>query len=143
MMFLLSNWKGILLTLAVSWFLHSIHLMFVRHGYEKELKEQTSFLQDQCQNDKKITQEVSNEYQKSLNSLNSRYKSLRMQYGKCVAISNSNAPTGHNASTSGQLPIPYGIDPQTLLDYARDAEQVRIQLIGAQRFIELIASSRK
>lgn len=95
----------------------------------------------QCETDKIIASEVSNEYQKKLTDLDTQLRDLRRVYrDTCVPI---NRPSGrrHAAAPEGELREPDGIEAEWLIDYAGDAERVRLRLLGCQDFLNRLGES--
>lgn len=140
MMWLLANWKtaiAVAAALAVAWMLHSIVTSGIESKHRAELVAQAEALNSKCAEDKKITEEISNAYEAALSDLNSKYDALvRLRPRRCVAVSASKPPSGdHATSAGGELPRQDGVTSGTLYEYARDAEQVRLKLLGCQDFI--------
>lgn len=141
MIWILKNWAVILssmATAALSYMLHSLDVNRIESNHRQELSKQATALNNECAKDKAITEGVSNEYQKHLGDLNKRYNALRVQHSRCVAVSTSGAPYGHNATPTGGLSKQNGVTSESLLEFARDCEQVRGQLIGCQSFLKKI-----
>lgn len=114
-------------------------------GLQKELKivrgERDTYKasHSQCENDKLIAQEVSNDYQKKLSALDIKLRDLQRVYERtCIPIDRG---TGRRnaASSAGELPRSDGIPATALLEYAGDAERVRLRLIACQDFITKIS----
>jgi hypothetical protein len=138
MIWFLSVWKLIvtfIATASIAWMIHSISLTHVENVHKSEMNIQAESLNKQCAKEKAITEGASNAYQKSLSDLNGRYNSLRVQHSRCIAVSNAKTSCGSNASTTEQLHGENGITSEALYGFARDCEQVRLQLIGLQDFI--------
>lgn len=108
------------------------------HNKKVELENQRRNLTAQCESDKKLTSEVSNEYQNKISQLNARVISLkRMHKDSCLQLTRTT--DGHNAATSGAVDAAaHGVDVESLLDYGSDAEKYRLQLIGCQDFIKKV-----
>lgn len=84
--------------------------------------------------------EVSDAYQKKLSDLNKRHDDLKRMYGHtCIPVRDDPASGGHHAAPADQLSGSDGLSTTALLDFARDADQVREQLIGCQNFIAKIS----
>lgn len=143
MIWFLSNWKTVLGGIgivSIAWMLHSLDVNRIEANHREELSAQAKAQFEQCRAEKAITEEVSNDYQKKLASLTASYNSLRKLYnGRCVAVSNTESTVGHNAASAGsQLSGSHGIYAGYLIDFAYDAEQVRLRLIGCQDFVRRV-----
>lgn len=94
-----------------------------------------------CENDKKIANEVSNDYQEKLTALDIQLLELRGLYDTtCVKVNSSSS--GHNATTAeGELRGQDGIEAKWLIEYAGDAERVRLRLISCQDFINRLSEN--
>jgi hypothetical protein len=89
----------------------------------------------QCEADKKVTEDISHEYQNRLSDLDKRLIALkRVSKPKCLPIA-SKATAGRNAATGGVNAGQDVVDSADLLDYAGEAEHYRLQLISCQAFI--------
>ena len=131
------NWLQITITAAITAVvalgLHEIDVSFIKAGQVNALQSLQSALVSQCNADKKITQEVSHDYEIQIASVNARLDSLR-QHPTCVPIASTT--TGNNAATNLTRPNkPNGIDSSALYDYAGDYAKERLKLIGCQKFI--------
>ena len=93
----------------------------------------------QCETDKKISYEVSNDYQEKLSSLDVQLNDLRGLYNKqCIAV--NSASCGHNAATTEtKLRVQNGINAEWLIEYSGDAERVRLRLIACQDYLKRIS----
>ncbi len=127
---------GSLVTLLVAWGLHSgvVGIMKMRHANELRMQKET--LIEQFEKQKKVTEEVSNEYQKQITNLNSRVATLRSVRPTQCIVPASTPTDGHNAGTSGSGHAGQnGVTTSALYEYAGDAERYRIQLTSCQTFI--------
>ena len=142
MLFLLNNWKSILCilaTAALAFLLHSLDVYRIEAQHRVELEAQAKSLDAQCLKEKAVTEGVSNDYLEKLHALNSRYDSLRVQHGRCVSVAASKPAVRDNATAAAELPRQdgksVGLTSDALFSFARDAEHVRLQLLGCQSFI--------
>lgn len=137
------NWLFVALG-AIPAFLLSlgIHMaymgIFVDPSHQHDLQALQTHLIDQCNASKRITEDVSHEYEVNLDRLHDRMAALRVQHAaKCLLV--TKPPSGDYASTGDKgLPKAYGIASQSLYDYGFDAEQVGQQLDACQRFINKV-----
>lgn len=88
-----------------------------------------------CENDKKITKEVSNGYQNKLAARDARIAELKRLPAKCI-VPTAGTTGGRDASTTGAItPGTYAVDSRILIDYAGDMEKYYHQLIACQEFV--------
>ncbi|NQZ14308.1 MAG: hypothetical protein HRT94_05745 [Alphaproteobacteria bacterium] len=82
----------------------------------------------------KLTEEVSNEYQDSIASLNRELRRLHRIEARCVPIADK---TGSNNGSTAEAEFRggNGLSSEWLYDYAGRAEKTRLKLIGCQRFV--------
>jgi hypothetical protein len=117
--------------LSLGWYVHS---RIAESTLKSALASQQAALIKQCEDSKKITMEVSREYQSKITALNGRVAALRLRPAKCVPV--TKPATGHNGEASGNEPArPHGVDAGFLIDYAGEAEKYRLQLISCQDFV--------
>lgn len=128
---------GALFAFWLSLMLHNIDARFTKQYYERKLTEQKATVEAQCAADKKVTQEVSNDYQARLSALSSQLARARRLRDTCVAVSPSDPTRGRDATASAGEPVQpnVGVAANALLDYAAEAEQYRLQLLGCQDFV--------
>lgn len=138
---LLKYWQPILAAgaaLLVSYGTHKIVMMYVKSQHEIELATLLADMTKKCKEAQAITREVSDEYQSQISALNRRVADLKRVRTQCVPFY-SDPTGGHHGSTDGEFRGPDGgITAGTLLDFARDAEQTRLQLIGCQDWIKKV-----
>jgi hypothetical protein len=135
MLSLIRFWQlgvGALAGLALAW---CVNVLILQPMHTAEIERLRNDLIAQCEADKKITSEVSNELQKRLAGLNNRLATLkRVQPSACVPV--TNAASGHDATAAAGQPVrAHGINAASLYDFAGEAEQYRLQLIACQDFI--------
>lgn len=142
MIWLAANWRlvaygaAFLAVFGSGWHVRGI---IAEHSLESALSDQKASLIAQCDADKKITSEVSNDYQSKIQTLNNRIASLkRLRPAGCVPIS---SPTsGHNEAAGNLDAGTHGITAESLIEYGGDAEKYRLQLIGCQDFVNRVWS---
>lgn len=116
---------------SLGWY---VHTRIAESTLKSALASQQEALVKQCEDSKKITEEVSREYQNKIAALNSRVADLRMRPAKCLPVTKPTA--GHDGKTNGAESIrPHGVDAGFLIDYAAEAEKYRLQLIACQEFV--------
>lgn len=100
----------------------------------------------QCEFDKQLTYGVEDAYQGKIADLNSqlsKLRSVRVQ-PKCTPIPAARKAGEHSSASAGtELRGGNGLSTEWLYDYAGRAEQVRLQLIHCQKFIDDVWSSRQ
>jgi len=97
----------------------------------------------QCLEDKKITNEVSNEYQNQLSISNTELDHFKRMFREATCI-NIASPSSqpYDSTKEGKHGQPNGLRSDWLLDYAGEAEGYRLQVIGLQNFIKKTWKSR-
>lgn len=105
---------------------------------KSQLAAQEKAIVAKCEADKKLTSEVSNDYQQKIAALNRRVGKLRrLQSSACVPVAGT--PGGHDATTgASELPRPHGIIAGSLYDFGSDAEQIGLRLDACQEFIRKV-----
>lgn len=94
----------------------------------------------QCEADKAITEDVSNDYQNSIANLRRQLDRLRRDT-HCVPIQPS-GPSGVPADTGGQLSGRNGLSSGWLYDFAGRAEQDRLTAKSCVSFMDKLYQSR-
>lgn len=90
----------------------------------------------QCVTDSQTAYEVSHGYQTKLRALDRQHADLKRVLDNAVCVPIGDTAGGHHATAAGgELSRPHGLLAEPLLAYARDAEQVRLQLIACQDWI--------
>ena len=138
--FLIANWKSVLSVFATAFLAYGLHALDVYRLEDKEradLSEQATVLTNACKADKAITEGVSHEYEGKIFALNQQLDAIkRVRPTSCIVVQPSRAARGRDAASSTAKPArPDGITSDALLDFARDAEQYRLQLTACQAFI--------
>lgn len=104
---------------------------------ERALDGQAQGLRAQCDEEKRVTQEVSHEYQTNVADLRrqlAELKRVRAPAAACVPV--AGAAGGRNAATgAGQPADPDGVRADWLYDFAAEAEEYRLRLMGCQSFV--------
>lgn len=96
-----------------------------------------------CQDDQKLTEGISNDYQTKIRSLNRQLAGLKRVRDNPNCAPVADTASGRDAKAgAGQPSGQNGIRAEWLLDYAAEAEQYRLQLIACQDFITKTWESR-
>jgi len=143
---LLKHWRGIalsvgsiLLGVALCHLFYTWRIERIRAGHQEDLQVQAAELTAKCEAGKKITMEVSREYQSKIADLSRQLAGAkRLRPNRCVPTITHPAPGDNGAPADGELPIPDGVFTDDLLDFAADAEQVGRQLDSCQEFISKV-----
>ena len=111
-----------------------VRVWVINAAHALEIESTKRSVIEQCEEDKKLTLEVSNAYQIELSDLNRRLVDLkRVQRDVCVPV--ADPASGRDASAGAGHVERNGILAGTLYDYAGTAEQYRRQLMACQSFI--------
>lgn len=140
MLLLLKYWQPILaavLTAALSYGAHSLDVYRIEDNQRAALEQKATDDKKQCDDDKRITKEASDGFQKRLTDLSGQLDALkRVQPSRCIAVSTPVTACGRNAEAStGKHAGANGITSDALYDFAGQAEKYRLQLIACQSFI--------
>lgn len=136
---LLKYWQPLaaaIATAALAWLLHSVDVHRLEAKHQRNLVSNAAAIQAECTADKRLTAEVSNDYQTRIAALNNELAAVkRLRPSKCVVPTPIPAP-GRNEATSRTKPAEEdGVTSDALYDFAGEAEQYRLQLIACQAFI--------
>jgi len=100
------------------------------------LASQQEALVKQCEDSKKITEEVSREYQSKISDLSKRVAAYKLRKPPaCVHVTNTTS--GNDGSPRGGLVGTDAVNSESLTDYAELAEGYRLRLISCQNFVRL------
>jgi hypothetical protein len=123
---------------AAGWYVNG--LIWEKRSNEL-LKEQEAILIGQCNDQKKITEETSNAYQKKLRAADRRLAELKRMYG--------NATVPITSKTNGSDAAATAIDSRTdaiaassLIELAAECDGYQAQVSGLQDFINRIWDSK-
>ena len=139
MMFLLANWKtilGIVATAALAYLLHTMDVNRLEAKERADIAAQQTADAQSCNADKKITEEVSHDYEAKIRALNSQLDAIRLRPNVCVTVAPRPA-AGRNATASVSKPARQnaGVDSDALFSIAAEGEHYRLQLIACQAFV--------
>lgn len=153
---LLSNWRTLAVVAAISatssaaitgyvvWKLHNVVVTAIELKHQSDLTKQAEALNEQCNKDKQLTMEVSNETQSRLADLQRQLAAVkRVQPNRCVPIASH--PTGGNDADQADTKLRQqnGVYSDTLYDFAGEAEQDSgIPLDNLQQFVCKLYASR-
>lgn len=142
MPFILANWKIIIVGLILAY----AGYIFWENGERGKAIESMKITigefaksQEQCVEDKKLTEGTSHDYQSSLDGITARLDALKLrQPTKCI-MPVASAATGRISTTRGAKPIGSdGITVSSLYDIAGKGEKYRIQLKACQDFVNKV-----
>jgi len=113
-------------------------MSYTETKHEKALADQVKFDIERCQEDKKITEDISHGLQNSLDAANRKLNTLKLRDSRCV-LPVTKPATGHDAAARKSLAAGQdGISTEALYDFAGDAERYRLQLVSCQGFIKKV-----
>jgi len=134
---------GAVPALALSFLLHTVSVNGIEAKQRDALAEQHKTLTEQCQADKKLTEDANVKYQSELDALNGKLAAVKLRKpARCVPVTTVTPKRPDAATTPAKLLGPYGLDSGWLYDYAGDAERERLKVIGLQKFIKDVWSTR-
>lgn len=141
--FLLANWRSVLsalgaagATAALAWGLHSLDVARIDLAHRIARDGQKTALIAQCESSKKITQEVSDAYQKNVADLDARVAELKRMRDLTKCVCPPHAAPRCDAPGSGGFSGQDGATVGAFIALARDAEATRRQLTACQDFIQ-------
>lgn len=125
------------------WTFWSIDAARLRHEKETALEAQRQSLVAQCEKDKQITKEVSDELQTQLDDARAQLaRAKRVQQNRCVPVLADPAKRDDATANDAQLHHTDGVYSDALLDFAYDAEVVGRQLDACQSFVTKVWSRK-
>lgn len=132
-----------ILTGLLAWGLRTLEVNNLNAQHAIELANQKQILENQCLADKKLTEGVSRGYQSEIALLNEQLASVKRVRPRACIIATPKPAAGRDAAAAARQPAERnGVDTDTLYDFAAKAEQYRLQLLGCQRFITDVWTSR-
>lgn len=131
---------GAVLTAIVALLLHNWSISHLESKQAKALDTQKTELENKCTADKKITEDISSDYQSKINQLNGQLASLRMRMPSvCIPVITGQANGSHASSTAGQHGGQNGgITSDALYGFSGECETYRLRLIGLQNFVNKV-----
>lgn len=138
-MWLLTNWKllamgGAVIALFSSGYYVSSRIAESRQ--ERALAAQELKLQAECAADKKLTEDNSHAYQTKVSALSRQLADARRMFStKCIVPVTGEAVGSHGGAGTGEHGRQNAVSAGTLIDYAGECEQYRLQVISLQEFI--------
>jgi hypothetical protein len=126
---------------------HNGYIRGLNRGKELEeiaLKEQSGKLINQCNQQKQMSYEVSNEYQNNLSGVDKQLDNELRGTTSLSIVSDIGAGGGHNAGAAGQQSDRRVEIPRTeVLKFAGRCEKDRLQIIALQTFIRQLLNAQK
>ena len=137
MVFLLKYWKfgiGALAGALIMYGAMELRVWYINTLHDAEINNVRTSIIKQCEDDKKLTKDVSNEYQNQISDLNIRLIELkRVRPSVCIPITRT--PFKCDAGSRSGHVDGNGVTSTALYDFAGKAERYRRQLIACQSFI--------
>lgn len=129
---------------ALLWGLWTADVAQLELDHKNALAAQKKSLEEQCEKDKQITKEVSDELQAQLDDAAAQLaRAKRVQPTRCVPVVAHSAKRDDDTAQDGELHNAHGVYSDALLDFAYDAEVVGRQLDACQDFVTRVWDSRK
>jgi len=144
---LIKYWQPILaaiVTALLALGAHKLDVYRINELHKSALKAQAEALIEQCEKDKKLTTEVSRDYQNNIANLNRKLadaKRMRASAETCVSITGTTGGRDAAKEDTG-LRGTHGVAAESLFDFSGDAEQVGLQLDACQAFIKKTWAAR-
>jgi hypothetical protein len=139
-LWLFTNWKlfaGFAGALALAWVMHTAHVSVLERRHEAAMAEQSKTFAEQCAQEKKITQEVSRDYQTKISQLRTDLAAVSKRLRQTMPNMQPTDPTGGRdaAPSRPKYVAKNGADIDALVGFAAEAEGYRLQLTACQQFI--------
>lgn len=110
--------------------------MWAEKKLVRELAAQAEMINAECEKSKQLTERVDNEYQQKINQLRADVKRARGLHKSNNCVSVVKTASGDNATAAKDvIHGKYVIGSEWLINYAEEAEQVRVQLLGCQEYV--------
>ena len=122
------------ITFLVCLGLHTLDVDRITAANVKAVADQVQFDIKKCEAEKEITTNVSNDYEKQIDTLNGQLNSLRHAAPRIVYV--KQPAGGHHAAAKQSINgSANAIDSVKFYDYAGTCETDRLKVIGLQKFI--------
>lgn len=137
------NWFNIAIgavgAFFVSFVIGGLIIHFKEAAWEGKYDALRNSMVEECEKDKRITEDNTNEYQNELDSLDNQFDDLKRMYEGEAAV-----PATSEASISSEAPVQQKHAPRDeqytvrLLSYGKECEEYRLQVISLQKFIDTV-----
>lgn len=135
---------GSIAAFALSWLLHTVDVNRIDNNWQDKLDAQKVEILKSCADDKKLTEDVSHDYQNKLAALNKQLSTIKLhQPSRCVMPIAGKASSGTGGDSKGKYVGQDGVDSDALYDYATTCEHYRLQVISMQDFISKVWQKNK
>lgn len=114
---------AILLAFGSGWYFSSL---VAEREKENALRALEASLTEKYQQQKQMTEAVSNDYQQQLSALNKRVRALRVRHS-CDNLSTTTKTSGRDAKDGAVVSGTYAFEASELIDFAELAEQTRLK----------------
>lgn len=114
---------AILLAFGSGWYVSSL---VAEREKENALRALEASLTQKYIEQKALSEEISNDYQKQLAALNKRVRALRVRHS-CDKVSVATKTSGRSSENRGVVSGTYAIHSGELIDFAEDAEKTRLK----------------
>lgn len=122
--------------------LYTLRISMIKASHALEIENIRTSMTEQCDADKKITNEVENDLQDKITDLRNRLDKLNRLRVKVPVQPADTTRRSDEANGSGHAHR-NGIDSETLYNYAGKAEEYRRQLNACQSFIKKVWEKNK
>lgn len=117
--------------------LHEWDAYRLEDKYRNQEQADLAKVSNQCEEQKKLTEGVANDFQTKLTAANNRLDALkRVRPASCVTVSTSSTSGGsHGQAGQPEHAGQNGVTSDALYDYAGQCEKYRLQVISLEDFI--------
>ncbi len=114
---------AILLAFGSGWYFSSI---VAEREKENALRALEASLTEKYEQQKQLSEDISNDYQKQLSALNKRVRALRVRHS-CDNVSATTKTSGRDAKDRGIVSGTFAFPASELIDFEEAAEQTRLK----------------
>jgi hypothetical protein len=140
MLWVISNWKVILAvvcTAVLGYLLHAVDVARLEAKQRAAITDQVATDTKSCNEAKKITEDVSNDYRQKSETLATQLAdAVSLRKSQCVIVSTTGSSCRNNGTAQTGKPTSQdGVTATALLNLAAEGEGYRLQLSACQDFI--------
>jgi len=142
------NWVNVAIgaigAFFVSFLIGALILHFKEASWEHKYSALRNDMIEECNKNKRITEDNTHEYQNDLNTLDNQFDDLKRMYeGEATLPATSEAAIRPEAPVQQKHVIRNEQDTVRLLSYGKECEEYRLQVISLQKFINTVWEQNK